>query len=144
MSDGHATPKTTEEMLEEAKSFYFDIALSGNEYTLPLLMRFAKRGHVLFGSDFPFAPQKTIGTMTAGWEAFAEGLGEEERWEVERGNAEGLFPRLRGVVKEGVNGEGKVNGEEVKTNGKGNINGEERVISERKENGEGKANGVLS
>lgn len=123
-------------MLEEAKSFYFDIALSGNEYTLPLLLRFAKRGHVLFGSDFPFAPEKTIGTMTRGWESFAEGLGEEERWEVERGCAEGLFPRLRGVVKEGVDA-GEVNGEEV--NGE-KLNGEK--VNGEKVNGEGMANGV--
>ena len=111
--------------MEEAKSFYFDIALSGNEYSLPLLMRFAKKDHVLFGSDFPFAPEKTIGTMTKGWESFAEGLGEEERLGVERGNAEGLFPRFRGVVKKGVNGE-KVNGEKV--DGEDKADGEETAV----------------
>ena len=95
--------------MNEAKSFYFDIALSGNEYTLPLLMQFAKKGHVMFGSDYPFGPEKTIGVMTRGWEKFAEGLGEEERWLVERGCAEGLFPRFKGVDGE-VKGEGKVNG----------------------------------
>ena len=96
--------------MDEAKSFYFDIALSGNEFTLPLLMQFAKKDHVLFGSDFPFAPPDTIGVMTKGWEAFAEGLGEKERWMVERGNAEMLFPRLRGEV-DGLRGEeGGVNG----------------------------------
>lgn len=124
--------------MEEAKSFYFDIALSGNEYTLPLLMRFAKKGHVLFGSDFPFAPEKTIGRMTGGWESFAEGLAEEERWGVERGNAEGLFPRLRGLGNGERNGE-KVNGEEKVNGDKGNgekVNGEERVNGGAKMNGE--------
>ncbi len=96
--------------MNEAKSFYFDIALSGNEYTLPLLMQFAKKGHVLFGSDFPFAPTSTIDVMTAGWERFAEGLGEKERGMVERGNAEALFPRLRGVVKGLGEREGRING----------------------------------
>ena len=91
-------------------------------------MRFAKKGHVLFGSDFPFAPEKTIGRMTGGWESFAEGLGEEERLGVERGNAEALFPRLRGVVKGEVDGQ-KVNGE-GKTNGDAEVNGEEKVNGE--------------
>lgn len=110
--------------MDEAKSFYFDIALSGNEYTLPLLMRFAKKGHVLFGSDFPFAPEETIGVMVGGWERFREGLGGEERWLVERGGAEGLWPRLRGMGGKGVvngvgEGEGEVNGieHEGKVNG---------------------------
>ena len=120
LPDCKTTSKTTQEIMDEAKSFYFDIAISGNEYTLPLLMRFAKKGHVLFGSDFPFAPKETIDAMTGGWERFAEGLGEEERWMVERGNAEKLFPRLRAEGKGAGEGGGKVKGlleDERKVNG---------------------------
>ena len=116
MSHCKTITKSTQEIMDEAKFFYFDIALSANEYTLPLLMQFAKKGHVLFGSDFPFAPQDTVDVMTGGWERYAEGLEEKERWLVERGNAEALFPRLRGAaggpgaVNGFGDGEGKVNG----------------------------------
>ena len=115
--------KTTEEMMEEARSFYFDIALSGNAYTLPLLMQFAKKGHVLFGSDFPFAPPKSIGVMTAGWEEFAKTLNGQEMWEVERGGAEVLFPRLKDGTGNGARAEaeGKVNPvqvDDVRTSGR--------------------------
>ncbi|KAN0117889.1 amidohydrolase family protein [Hyaloscypha variabilis] len=48
--------KTTTQILEEAKRFYFDTALSSNPGVLDLLLRFAAKGHVLFGSDFPNAP----------------------------------------------------------------------------------------
>ena len=96
----------------------------------------------MFGSDFPFAPAETCEVMTGGWEKFAEGLGPEERWLVERGCAEGLFPRLKGGGK-GVNGvgdgEGKVKGV---VEHKGEVNG---VEHERKVNGvehEGTVNGA--
>lgn len=49
-----------EEFLDAARSFYFDLALSGNHWSLGLLMKFAKPGHVLYGSDFPYAPTATI------------------------------------------------------------------------------------
>ncbi len=121
--------------MDEARSFYFDIALSGNEYTLPLLMRFAKKGHVLFGSDFPFAPTETIGVMTGAWERFAEAMGGEERWGVERGNAEKLFPRLKGEGEEGREDEGR--GDE----GREDKGGEGEGREDEGEEDEGRVNG---
>lgn len=86
---------SAEEILDQAKGFYFDLALAGCEEVLPLILGFAKKGHVLFGSDFPHA---TV--------PFSEGnirfideyhMGEEERKEVYYGAAERLFPRLKGL-----------------------------------------------
>lgn len=84
--------KSTEEFLEEASSFYFDLALSTAEPVVELLLKFAKPGHVMYGSDFPYAP-------TGGIEWFAKSLrnqrfGAREEYNVSRGNAEVLFPRL--------------------------------------------------
>lgn len=52
--------KSTEEIIEEARMFYFDTAISANEITLKALLALAMPGHVLFGSDFPNAPTQGI------------------------------------------------------------------------------------
>ncbi|KAH8203890.1 hypothetical protein TruAng_001954 [Truncatella angustata] len=52
--------KTAEEFLTEAKSFYFDLALTSYEDPIRLLSNFATHGHILWGSDFPFAREKTV------------------------------------------------------------------------------------
>lgn len=48
------------EILADLKSFYFDTALSASPYALPSLLAFAEPGHVLFGSDYPWAPTEVI------------------------------------------------------------------------------------
>ena len=73
MADAGLTKMSATEFLEHAKKFYFDTALSGNDLSLPLLLNFAKPGHILFGSDFPYAPTPTINTHTiAGKKVLAE------------------------------------------------------------------------
>ncbi|KAK0511059.1 hypothetical protein JMJ35_006611 [Cladonia borealis] len=96
--------KPAEEFLEEAKSFYYDLALSGNEHTLGLLLGFARRERVLFGTDFPYAPVKTIETNTRG----LEGYELEMRWRygIARGNALALFPRLMAAGIDGRDDDG--------------------------------------
>ncbi|KAF6798851.1 hypothetical protein CSOJ01_12586 [Colletotrichum sojae] len=49
--------------MEDARSFYFDTALSAGAPTLALLREFTRPGHVLFGSDFPYAPELAIVDM---------------------------------------------------------------------------------
>ena len=41
---GFSNEKSTEEMMEEARGFCLDLALSGNELPLPLIRKFAKPG----------------------------------------------------------------------------------------------------
>ena len=81
-----------EEFLEGARSFYYDLALSGNEHTLGLLLGFARRERVLFGTDFPYAPVKTTETNTKGLEGYELELGWRDG--IAWGNALALFPRL--------------------------------------------------
>ena len=89
---------STDDFVEDAREFYFDVALSGNEYSLACLRAFAKEGHVLFGSDYPYAPERTIGGMNARLDAWLSAEGEREAWNW--GNAERLFPRLGALRKE--------------------------------------------
>lgn len=87
--------KSTEEIVSEARRFYFDTAISANPVTLAALFKLLEgtKGHVLFGSDFPNAPKEGI-------EYFTKQLGEfemsaEARRDVEYGGALELFPKLR-------------------------------------------------
>lgn len=93
LADAGLTKLSAEEFLEDAKRFYFDTALSGNELSLPLLLEFARPGHVLFGSDFPYAPTKTIATHTVAGKKVLEARKGEEGTDL-AANAERLFPRL--------------------------------------------------
>lgn len=80
-------------LLEDLASFYFDTALSGSPAALPSLLAFAKPGHVLFGSDWPFAPEPAVSWFTAGLDNFP-GLDVDGHAEVDRRNAEIMFPRF--------------------------------------------------
>ncbi|EKG10428.1 Amidohydrolase 2 [Macrophomina phaseolina MS6] len=94
LADAGLTQMSAADFLDDAKRFYFDTALAGNDVTLPALLDFAAPGHVLFGSDFPYAPTPTINTHTvAGAKVLAErkkGTGADLA-----ANALQLIPRLR-------------------------------------------------
>ncbi|MCT9079892.1 amidohydrolase [Streptomyces fulvoviolaceus] len=85
------TGRSPLDVLEDFRGFYFDTALSSSPAALPTLLAFARPGHVLFGSDWPFAP-------TAAGQYFANGLDTGvdpgALQAVNRSNAEVLFPRL--------------------------------------------------
>ncbi|KAJ5148307.1 hypothetical protein N7526_001659 [Penicillium atrosanguineum] len=51
---------TPEHSPENARMFYFDLALTGSSFALPFLQKFAPSDHILFGSDFPYAPEATV------------------------------------------------------------------------------------
>ncbi|MGW4906370.1 amidohydrolase family protein [Streptomyces sp. NPDC004270] len=88
------TGRSPLDILEDFRGFYFDTALSSSPAALPTLLAFARPGHVLFGSDWPFAPG-------AAGQYFANGLDTGVApgilAAVNRTNAEALFPRLAGV-----------------------------------------------
>lgn len=58
-----------------------------------LSLAFAKPGHVLFGSDWPFAPSIAVAYFAAQLDAYA-GLDADGHAAIDRGSAEGLFPAL--------------------------------------------------
>ena len=81
------------DVLDDFRGFYFDTALSSSPAALPSLLAFARPDHVLFGSDWPFAPT-TVGQYFAnGLDSYA-GLDQAARDAIDFGNAAALFPRL--------------------------------------------------
>ncbi len=79
--------------LEDLASFYFDTALAGSPTVLPSLTAFARPGHILFGTDSPYASSKTIGYFTGKLDDH-EGLDATVHAAINRDSAEALFPRL--------------------------------------------------
>ena len=64
---------------------------AGNEFTLPSLMAFTGGHRVLFGSDFPFAPEGTAADSVDGLnDFFSEDL--MSLWRISRGTALQLLP----------------------------------------------------
>ena len=82
-----------ERIMEDAKSFYFDRALSGSANGLDSLVKWASRERVLYGSDFLYA------TVEAEWsdrELEGDEMDEGMRRTVYRGNVLRLFLRFVG------------------------------------------------
>ncbi|KAF2135650.1 uncharacterized protein K452DRAFT_281193 [Aplosporella prunicola CBS 121167] len=98
-ADGHK--KSTRDFLEEARSFYFDTALSSSHLTLELLKGFAKPGHVLFGSDFPYAPTPAIRLMNKLVNDYEKKEAAYAR-AINTSAAVALFPRLAKVLDTGA------------------------------------------
>ncbi|MBO3675252.1 amidohydrolase family protein [Streptomyces sp. NEAU-YJ-81] len=85
--------REAEDILRDLKRFYFDTALSASPSALPALLAFAEPGHVLYGSDWPFAPQDAGTYYNHYLETYPDYTpGQAEA--IDRGNAEALFPRL--------------------------------------------------
>jgi predicted TIM-barrel fold metal-dependent hydrolase len=80
--------------LEVLKRFYYDIALSATPAALPSLLEVAGPERVTYGSDFPFAPPVAVGFVNGQYEQYP--LDPAVRAAIDRGNAETLFPRLKG------------------------------------------------
>ena len=78
------------ELLEDFRSFYFDTALSSTPAALPSLLAFAKPGHVLFGSDWPFAPAPVVSYFTSGLDGY-RALDAAGHAAIDQDNARALF-----------------------------------------------------
>ncbi|MGV9711926.1 amidohydrolase family protein [Gordonia sp. NPDC003424] len=87
------TGRSILDILDEFRTFYFDLALTASAASLPSLLAFASPGHVTFGSDWPFAPVAASSYFAANLEIYA-GLNTEERSAIEWSNAARLFSRF--------------------------------------------------
>ncbi|HLI11164.1 MAG TPA: amidohydrolase family protein [Alphaproteobacteria bacterium] len=79
-------------VIAELRRLYYDTALSANPFAFRALLELVPPAKVLFGSDYPFAPETT---MTATVKGLAElGLDDHDLRAIERENALKLFPRF--------------------------------------------------
>lgn len=80
-------------VLPYLRRLHYDTAASANPYTLPAVLALAGPEHVLFGTDYPFAPERVTKETVDGLAALP-GLGEAGRARIERDNALRLLPTL--------------------------------------------------
>ena len=88
-------------VLHYLKGFFYDTALSANPHALRSLCELVPPTQILFGSDFPFAPEP-VTHMTISGLASYDGFDAPARTAIERENALALLPRLHERV--GVRG----------------------------------------
>ncbi|HEY0166765.1 MAG TPA: amidohydrolase family protein [Jatrophihabitans sp.] len=80
--------------LQTLRQFYFDTGLCGSPAALPSLLAFADPQRLMYGSDWPYAPEFAIDYFDGLFDAYP--MDAESRVRIERANAEALFPRLAG------------------------------------------------
>ncbi len=86
-------PGAPQGVMTYLKQFYYDTALSANPYALRSLTELVDASHILFGSDYPFAPEVVTGFTVHGIQNY-HGFDEQARKAIERESALALFPRL--------------------------------------------------
>jgi 6-methylsalicylate decarboxylase len=86
------TPKTPQEILKDAKTFYYDLALSSLHAVLKMLLDFVLHDHILYGSDFPYSGSPLVLAFTVDLESFP--ISQELHDMIYFGNAHALLPRL--------------------------------------------------
>lgn len=73
------------------RRFYYDTALASTPFSMPSLLRAVPPSHILFGSDFPYAPEYASVAFTRVLDAYPL-LGRHHA--INHANAQRLFPRL--------------------------------------------------
>ena len=83
--------RTVEALMSDMQAFYFDTALS-TPTALPSLLAFATPGHILFGSDYPYAPVAVATSFTHSLDSY-QGFESGQLAGINVA-ARALFPRL--------------------------------------------------
>jgi predicted TIM-barrel fold metal-dependent hydrolase len=85
---------------ERLAAMYYDTALASSTNHLAGLLELTDIGHVLYGTDYPWA-QQGIPANSAETLAAIPRLSDDDLDRIARRNALELFPRLRGVLDTG-------------------------------------------
>ncbi|NPV59635.1 MAG: amidohydrolase [Actinobacteria bacterium] len=98
LSLGQFLPGLQEKVPEGVASYlgrlYYDTALSASPTALRSLQELVDCSHIVFGSDYPFAPEAAAAITIKGLEDYG-GFDEQEIGAIKSGNALSLFPCLR-------------------------------------------------
>ncbi|MGH2844192.1 MAG: amidohydrolase family protein [Solirubrobacteraceae bacterium] len=90
----HLAARAPRDLIGTLRRLRYDTAMSASAPALAALTALVEPSQILFGTDFPFMPESTTVETIGGLASFA-GFGESDRDAIDRGNALGLFPRLR-------------------------------------------------
>ncbi|KAI9654494.1 MAG: hypothetical protein M1821_006584 [Bathelium mastoideum] len=87
------TSKSANEFLDEARSFYFDFAFPGYDGPPQLALDFAKPGHVIYDTDYPFGREGLVKPQLQSIDNLLKD--QEDAAPIAREVATRLFPRLQ-------------------------------------------------
>ncbi|CAG8218752.1 unnamed protein product [Penicillium salamii] len=87
----HRIGTTHDTAMESFRSFHFDLALSSSPQVLDMLLKMIPHDHILYGSDFPYAPITAYPAFLEAFESYE--MSSELRDMINFGNAMKLFPR---------------------------------------------------
>ena len=79
--------------INDLKRLYYDTALSASPYALRSLQELVNPSHILFGSDYPFAPEIITRMTISGLNTF-NGFDDKQLRGINRENAIDLFPQF--------------------------------------------------
>jgi 6-methylsalicylate decarboxylase len=85
------------DLIADAITFYYDLALSGSKNVLDTLTRNFPADRILYGSDFPYAPRPAIEELVGQLDGYE--LDAEVRERIYSENAVRLFPKLAGLAE---------------------------------------------
>ncbi|EAU30283.1 predicted protein [Aspergillus terreus NIH2624] len=88
----HQLGTTYDKIMEAFRSFHYDLALSASPQVLDLLLKMVPHDHILYGSDFPYAPVTAYPAFLQDLESYE--MAQELRDNINFGNAMKIFPRL--------------------------------------------------
>jgi len=83
-------------IINQLKRFYYDTAVSATPYTLSSLLNLVEPTQVLYGSDYPFLPERVIKLMIEGLQNYDINI--EARTKIMQENALALFPRFKEIM----------------------------------------------
>ncbi|XP_055340584.1 uncharacterized protein LOC129589757 [Paramacrobiotus metropolitanus] len=94
--------KTPDQVLQEVKTLYFDIATSKYPLTLDAITNFAQPDRILFATDFPYNPLLATLEETKNWDEYVASSvasttkgSPQNLLAIDRDNALKLFPRFK-------------------------------------------------
>ncbi|NBU98642.1 MAG: amidohydrolase [Spirochaetia bacterium] len=85
--------KTPAGILDYIRRFYYDTALSPSPFAMAALKELVEPDHILYGSDFPFAPEPLVFYQREELEKIKV-FSESEKSRIKRSNSLRLFPSL--------------------------------------------------
>ncbi|OBT65741.1 hypothetical protein VE03_03347 [Pseudogymnoascus sp. 23342-1-I1] len=90
----HITGTTYEKVMQDFRSMYYDVALSASPQVLDMLFKMVPHDHILYGSDFPYAPPPAYPAFLEDLENYE--MDTEIRDKINFKNATALFQGLEG------------------------------------------------
>ncbi|KIW05963.1 uncharacterized protein PV09_03148 [Verruconis gallopava] len=83
---------TYDRAIADLRSFYYDLALSSSKHVLDMLLAMVPHDHILYGSDYPYAPLPAYSAFRDELEKYP--MADDIRKDIYSANAIRLIPRL--------------------------------------------------